>query len=222
MCRFLLAKSDQELEPQELLAAFAGMCRNSRAPDGDWQGDGWGVAWRQEGEWKLYKSLQPIWEDAQAFAAVPPTRLLVAHARSAGFPDQKGILAYNQPYVQDSLCFVFNGMIRGVRLPQGLEGEIGAQKIFAWLRQELERKDPAEALQGLDRVIRSRSRRVVGMNIGVVREDTFGLLCDYGDVENAAYFGLNYLQQEGRTLVCSEPLAGYPWNKMSRGQVRLL
>lgn len=222
MCRFLLARASVEFQPQELLTAFAGMCRSSRAPDGDWQGDGWGVTWKQGDEWRQYRSLQPVWEDQAAFATVPATRLLVAHARSAGFPDQKGILAYNQPYVADSLAFVFNGMIRGVRMPQGLEGNIGAQKIFSWLRQELQTKAPAQALEGLDRVIRSRARHVVGMNIGVVKDDTFGLLCDYGDAANADYFGLNYTEHDGLTLVCSEPLAGYTWHKMSQGQVQVI
>ncbi|MBI3954995.1 hypothetical protein HY338_01010, partial [Candidatus Gottesmanbacteria bacterium] len=44
MCRFLLVRSKIKIKPEKLLQDFAGMCQKSRAPDGDWQGDGWGIA----------------------------------------------------------------------------------------------------------------------------------------------------------------------------------
>lgn len=220
MCRFLLVRAKEKMDPQGLLSSFASVCEKSRAPDGDWQGDGWGVAWREEGSWSLRKSLSPIWQDTPVFSEIPATDLLVAHARSAGFPDQKGILEYNQPYVHDSTCFVFNGMIRGVRLPMKLDGRIGAQKIFSFLRQQLEKRDGAEALQLLDRLVLSHSRELVGMNVGLVTGDTFNLLCEYA--RNDSYFGLNYFQDKSVTVVCSEKLPAFQWKTMAKGQVLTL
>src|SRR3989344_7121114 len=149
LCRFLLARSEKPINPQPLLQDFAGMCKMCRAPDGDWQGDGYGIASQKDGRWRLYKSLKPIWQDEDIFSKVGAVNLLVAHARSTGFPQHKGNIEFNQPYVADSLCFVFNGMIKGVRLNMPLEGKIGAQKIFSLLLKEANIKSTKEALQSV-------------------------------------------------------------------------
>ena len=143
MCRFLLIRSQRGIKPEGLLSDFASMCQESRTPDGGWQGDGWGIAIKyqilnsKKQKWISKKYLEPIWKDQDLFDQFPETNICAVHARSAGFPKHKGILEYNQPYIQDELCFVFNGMIRGVTLPRQLEGEIGAQKIFSFLLQEI-------------------------------------------------------------------------------------
>jgi len=117
------------------------MCQRSHAPDGDWQGDGWGVAWQIDKSWKIHKSLSPIWEDLDKFSTIPQTNLFIVHARSAGFPQHKNTLEFNQPYLHNNLCFVFNGMIRGVKIQRVLGGKIGAQKVFSFLIEEMKTKN---------------------------------------------------------------------------------
>ena len=56
MCRFLLLSSDEPCEVREVMEQFARMCEQSTCLDGDWQGDGWGVAW---------------WEEAHGLVAAP-------------------------------------------------------------------------------------------------------------------------------------------------------
>lgn len=218
MCRFLMARSEQGvLETHTLLSAFATMCEHRRAPDGDWQGDGWGVAWRGDDGWQAKKSLSPIWQERNTFSSVPPTKLLVVHARSAGFPQHKGVIEFNQPYVKDGLCFVFNGMLRGVSVPLVLEGTIGAQKIFSFIKNEALHKGGDEALRALDGTIKAHTRRIDGMNAGLVQGDHFSALCEYADDEE--YFSVRYYQDPHITLVCSAPLLGYAWKKMEKGEV---
>ena len=220
MCRFLLARSKQVIQPAQILSAFAAMCEASRGSNGDRQEDGWGIAWNENGAWTLRKSLLPIWEEPGAYAEIPPTRLWVAHARSAGFAEHKGQLSHNQPYVADSLCYVFNGMLRGVRLPMRAEGEIGAQKIFSLIRQALAGQTAEQALRWTHDTLAQHSRHIVGMNIGLVQDERFHLLCEYA--EHPEYFGLNYHQDEYLTLACSEQLPGYTWQTMERNQIVVL
>ena len=217
MCRFLLARSEKPINPQPLLQDFAGMCKMCRAPDGDWQGDGYGIASQKDGRWLLHKSLKPIWQDEDKFSKVGATNLLIAHARSAGFPQHKGIINYNQPYVKDTMCFVFNGMIRGVQLSIPLEGKIGAQKIFSLLLNEAKNRSIEEALQSVRSLILANSQKIEGMNIGLVQEGRLYALCEYA--ENTNYFNLHFVQNSGISLICSQPISGYRWNKMSKGQV---
>lgn len=217
MCRFLMVRSREPTPPADLLRPFSQMCAASRAPDGDRQGDGWGVAWQQHERWALHKSLAPIWEDESVFSAFPASSSFVAHARSAGFSEHKGHLDHNQPYIEENVAFVFNGMVRGVRLPMRVPGDIGAQKICALALRSLETRDGVDTLRWLDETLVRHSRQIVGMNIGLVHDSRFYLLCEYG--ENADYFGLNYYTDDRITIVCSEHLPGYAWQTMSRGQV---
>lgn len=219
MCRFLLVKSQEVIKPEKLLKDFALMCQKSHAPDGDWQGDGWGIAWQENGTWKLKKSLLPIWEEQNSFLLIPNTNLFVVHARSAGFPQHKNNLDFNQPYISDNKCFVFNGMIRGVQIPRVLEGQIGAQKIFSYLREELKNSTTKESLQNLDETMLNNSKLVEGMNVGLVIDRTFYILCEYS--HHPSYFRLNFFHNNDLTLVCSEMIADYQWKSMTKGEIRV-
>lgn len=220
MCRFLLFKSKDKIDPQEYLKQFASICEKSLTPDGDRQKDGWGVAWKENGSWKIKKSLLPIWQERKILSTIPKTNLFIVHARSAGFPEHKDNLEFNQPYLQNSLCFVFNGMIRGVRLLRQLEGEIGAQKIFSFIQQELKKNSVKDSLQILNKTILQKSREVIGMNIGLVKDNLFFVLCQYSKYNN--YFNLCYYQNENLTLVCSEEFGLFDWNKMKKGEIIVL
>jgi len=221
MCRFLLIKSKTEIAPQELLNKFADMAQMSRAPDGDRQADGWGVAYQVNNiEWRVYKSLKPVWEDREAFSKIPPGKLFAVYARSASFPNQKGIIEYNQPYICGELCFVFNGVLQGVRSTTPLAGEIGAQKIFSLLKLQLKNKEPDQTLREVDKILRKNSQRINGLNIGLITNEGVYALCDYHD--NQQYFGIWSTQIEDMSLICSEPLNGFEWQQMQKGQVKSL
>ncbi len=226
MCRFLLVRSKEKIKPEEMLTRFATMCEKGQAPDGDWQGDGWGITVRiQNSElriknWDVYKSLKPIWKEINTFSKFPETNVFAVHARSAGFPQHRGNIEYNQPYISDDLCFVFNGMIKGVNIQRTLEGKIGAQKIFSLIRQEQKDKSIAEALRIVDKLILNNSKKILGMNIGIVRDDKFYILCEYDT--NPAYFRIRYYQDDVISIVCSEPIGSYDWEMMRKGEVLVL
>ena len=146
MCRFLLVKSKKSVKPHKFLASFALMAKKSKAYDGDWQGDGWGIVWMANKKWNIFKSLSPIWEDEHKFPDFPSTTIFAIHARSASFPQHKNNLEYNQPFINDSTVFVFNGLLKGVNLPYKVPGIIGAQKIWFLLKHELKNNSPVKAL----------------------------------------------------------------------------
>jgi len=218
MCRFVLLAAPAPCDMRPFVVQFAQMCQRSTGLNGEgWQGDGWGVAWQEKEKWNLNKSLSPIWKDQIKFASIPRTKLFVAHARSAGFPQHKNNLDFNQPYISDNLCFVFNGMIRGVKIPRVLEGQIGAQKIFSYLKQEIRRYSPDRALRQLNQELHKYSKIIEGMNIGLISNDKLYVLCQFNN--NQDYFGLRYTQNPEETIICSEPIARYSWNLMGKGEV---
>ena len=139
MCRFLLLASPMLCDMRPYVMQFAQMCQHSTGLHGEgWQGDGWGVAWRDDREaWQVQHSVAPIWTEIDTVQHLPPIRHLLVHARSASFAHHKGNIAYSQPYVCAPYAFVFNGFLKGVRLPRRVPGAIGAEKIWSLVQEQL-------------------------------------------------------------------------------------
>ena len=218
MCRFLLLSSDEPCEVREVVEQFARMCEQSTCLDGDWQGDGWGVAWWEEDAgWSRHRSLAPVWTEADYGRRVPATRRLVIHARAASFPEHKGDLAFAQPYVHGPYAFVFNGLIAGVRPPRGLKipGAIGAEKIWYLVRQRLdEGLSLREALAWVYAFLERHSRRIQGCNLGL--SDGRQAVSHNGNPTGLPYYQLHQAQRGGVRLICSEPFGDWPWRAQSR------
>lgn len=221
MCRLLMVKSKLPMQPQSRLQDFALMCQKSRTLDGDWQGDGWGIAWLDsQNKWQLKKSLSPIWEDQEKFKNIPKTKLFVSHARSASFSEQKGVIDYNQPYINSGYCFVFNGMLKGVKLRKKIKGEIGAQKIWRLLQWRLKTDHPSQALKNVYEFLKSNTREIEGLNIGLATKDSLFALCDQNC--NQEYFALRLMKKKAQQIVCSEEIGPYKFRQMKAGEIVFL
>ncbi|HUK14274.1 MAG TPA: class II glutamine amidotransferase [Thermoanaerobaculaceae bacterium] len=210
MCRLLAIKDRAPFAIAPWLRAFAAMARASR----EYQGDGWGCAWRDAAGWRVYRSVTPIWDDdLEPFAT---TTLLVAHARSA-FRNEGIAVENNMPFLAGGVVFAFNGELHGVRIREA--GRIGAEKVFNVVRR-FARADLAGGLARATEFIRSRSRYVRALNVVVSAGDSVVAQCAFG--EQPDYFTLHVARGDGRVAVCSEPLAGAAWAPMANGAVEVL
>jgi len=162
MCRFILLKSSKLIKPDRIVNSFADMAKKSKAFDGDWQGDGWGLSWLENSDWKSYKSIKPIWEDRQYLINFPQTKYFLIHARSSSFPKHKNNKNYNQPFNNKKYSYVFNGLLKGVTLSS--PGEIGSQKIWNLLKNNLNDTDPKEALNKVNSILFNKSRQIQALN----------------------------------------------------------
>jgi predicted glutamine amidotransferase len=221
MCRFLAAVADAPLATHELLTAFAEMAETSRSPDGDRQGDGWGVAWlAEDGEWQRYRSLAPVWEDRASFTRVPAATALAVHARSASFAADRGRLAHNQPYLLGRQAFVFNGLLTGVSLPGRRPGEIGAQRLARLLSSFLRRDAPAEALARLHALLLRRAVAVPALNLAVCGAQEVTAISHFET--HPEYYRLHHARDNGSTLLCSQPILGLAWRPLPNRTVSVL
>lgn len=214
MCRFLLFRSLIPRQPLDLLTRFAQMAQGSPAAAGDWQGDGWGIAWVDPVHgWQIHKSLRPVWEDQAEFAGFPATQVLAVHARSASFPQHKELIAFNQPYLSPQYAFVFNGLLKGVKLPQRVPGMIGAQKLWHLLQESLATQPPVQALTTLYDTIRQHTQEIRALNLGLI--DQQGRMVALSVfTQRPAYYQLQQCHTDDLTLLCSQPLPGYPFSPL--------
>lgn len=214
MCRILMVRSNEKMSITTLLNDFAAMCKNSQ----EWQGDGWGVSWKLEDRsWKVEKSLKPIWEDKEKFDQIPQSNMFIVHARGASFPSQKGDIGFNQPYVDDDLCFVFNGELYGVSIKA--EGKIGAQKIFSLIKKYLDKDDPKKTLIMIQDLLINNSKGILGLNVGFVLDDNFYVSCYFGDDNKKDYYTVRYFENKTQTIICSEKISNFPWKNIGKGEV---
>ena len=79
----------------------------------------------------------------------------------SSIPNQKGKIEYNQSYISGDYCFVFNGMLRGIRIKKKVEGEIGAQKIWSLLQKKLRSKKPERALKKLHEFLKKTRAKLM-------------------------------------------------------------
>lgn len=206
MCRFLVLRSETPLDAGPYLEAFAERCRLSK----EYQGHGWGVAWREGDAWRTYRTLTPIWEDTRR---VPPTTLVIAHARSA-FRDEGIVVENNMPFVEEGVAFAFNGELRGVRLRT--PGATGAWRIFHLLLRLRARMNGGgtKPFRRAAEILEARSDHVRALN--VVGSDGRRVWVSSTFSEDPEYFTLHRLSDRtsagALTLVSSEPfpLPGAP------------
>lgn len=213
MCRFLMMRgnANEAFDPRSVLATFRERCRDSR----EYQGHGWGAAWRVEGAWSRYKSLTPIWDDDPELPK--EADFLIVHARSA-FRDEGIVIENNMPFYRGERAFVFNGELQGVRLR--IPGRIGAEKIFHLIEQK-DQGNLDDAVAAADDLLVSKSERVRAMNVALTDGDRIYTSCRYTEMPD--YFTLYF--REGRegnvAAVCSEPL-DESFEPMASGERRVL
>lgn len=215
MCRFLLFKSQVQTNPQKILRAFSQMVKKSKAFDGDWQGDGWGISWLENNTWKSYKSVKPVWEDDMKDTLLFSSRIFLIHARSASFPQHKNNKEYNQPFTNSENAFVFNGLIKGVSLE--LSGAIGSQKIWALLQKKLSTTSIEKALKNTLKTLIHNSREVQALNMGVADKKNIYVLCYYS--KHADYYSLYYSKTDECSIISSEPIDGFDFTRLFKDDV---
>lgn len=203
MCRILYARAETPFSITEMLTPFAELSRSSR----EFQGHGWGCAWREQDGWHQYHDIRPIWEDD--LAQFGNTHLLLAHARSA-FRDEGIVVDNNMPFTDGESVFIFNGELRGVRIRS--DGRIGAEKIFNYIRR-FDKGDKCAATARAVEIINKRSAYVRAMNIILSDGQQSCLSTSYS--EDPDYFQMHKKQDGNLHLVCSQPFPGDPdWTRI--------
>jgi predicted glutamine amidotransferase len=223
MCRILLIKTTKKINPQKYLHAFAEMSEKSRALDGDWQGDGYGISWLQNNSWNIQKSTDPIWKDISSFENIPDSKIFMVHARSATYKSklEEGDTSYNQPYIADGLSYVFNGHLKGVRLKRKVAGKVGAEKLFnLFLEFYKSENNIFSSIRKLNHFIKENVNQILAMNYGVSDKKNIYATCNYSpNKKNPDYHKLHVYSSQDLKIITSEPILDFTYQKMAQGEI---
>lgn len=195
MCRLLYVNTKKENYIEQFLHQFAIISKNSK----EYQGHGWGFAFIQDGQWKYYKNIKPIWEDD--LSQFGKSTRFIAHARSA-FKDEGIVVENNMPFYDDKNIFVFNGELRGVKIKE--EGRIGAEKIFNYLKR-FDKGNFYDALKKGTEIIIKKTNYIRAMNIIVASENSTSLFSLFNEDED--YFKMWFKKTDDEIIICSQPFS---------------
>jgi predicted glutamine amidotransferase len=196
MCRLLAVHDSRPFDIGSHVAQLAAVARNSR----EYQGDGWGCAWLEAGEWCVYRNIRPVWEDD--LSRFGRTTLLLAHARSA-FRNEGLDVANNMPFITGREVFIFNGEMRGVRIRA--VGRIGAEKLFHFLMR-FNGDNRGERLRKALDIVKRRSRYIRAMNFILARPEALWVHACFSEAPE--YFTMHKKQAGAQFVICSEPYPG--------------
>ena len=222
MCRHLAYVGSPVAITASLFDAPHSLARQAEHPrlqtSGTTNPDGWGIAWyggdHAEPEW--YRTVTPIWEDAEFAARAPSitSRAFVAAARLAS-PGATLVDTGNAPFVSGRWAFSLNGIVNGFpdgigdalradvepARHAGIVGDADTEVLFALLLQALDAgTDPASALADV-------VHRVAAITTG--RLNLF--LTDGSDLF-ATRYGNSLWRLD--TMLASEPLDGRAWEEV--------
>jgi predicted glutamine amidotransferase len=206
MCRFLFVNKTSEFGIEETLLSFSQMCRLSRTPfDNDRQKDGWGITWLdQDNKWVEFKSTDPIWENINYFTQFPNSKTFIAHARSKSFNDDVVDTKFNQPLVDDGLCFALNGEMKGVSIR--IDGDFGAAKVFNLIKKYIKTsKSVIVAVEKTRDQINIATKKLKASNFILCDKKKVYVLCNHWG-ETPKYHTLHISKQASSVFICSEPL----------------
>lgn len=179
----------------------------------EYQGHGWGCAYLENGDWKIYHNICPIWEDN--FSRFGRSTLLLVHARSA-FEGTEIKVENNMPFSDDKYVFIFNGELRGVKIKE--EGRIGAEKIFNYIKR-FDKGDMRAALERGVKIIQKKTDYTRAMNIIIADKNKAYLASVFS--EDPDYFTLNQ-KENGALVICSQPYPGEnDWKKISNKTIQV-
>ena len=204
MCRLfgiLSTKKRLDLSP-DLLSSPCSFFAQSHADPQRKQKDGWGMAWRQSGAARVFKSGLPIYQERKKFTRLVRTirsRSVLAHLRHASNPLglKESLLIgprHSQPFVWKQYSFVHNGCLN---IPLEIKRDLGP------LKSKVKGRNDSEVLFWLlMKHVRSSRGDVPKAFRNAVREvwKTWDDLDPKLKNMAAPYFGLNMILSDGKRL----------------------
>ena len=205
---------------------------------------GWGVSWLENGELRLEKDKQPIWESERASSLIQEIKsnLIVVHARKNASQEPSKVRSH--PFLHEALgkqwIFAHNGTIKCPE-PRGHipESDVDSERFFCHLLDVLEQSDRQLGFKSEEEIVLEALRMsiretkiVTALNFILANSQNLYVarLCE----KNEQYYDLRYLRRSWKNKVSrkvgkrpeevavvfsSERLSEESWKHLGNGQL---
>lgn len=229
MCRILFAVG--QIDMNYLIAGLLAMAtdqnsfheRNQKKGLGtNKHGDGWGLAYWQNGRWKIYKSTKAVYNDdsLDKFRSLQP-QIALFHVRKAYIG--KISLPNTQPFRYKQYVFGHNGVVEEtISFSSSFQpkGETDSEKVFysilTFLHKKKKTKEPAQLLA---QTLNQFSGKEIG-NLLLSTKDKTYLASTNGSWPK--YFQMSIGQNQNTTIISSEQIkynTPLTWKQIPRSNI---
>lgn len=201
MTRFLVINKKERFDIEETLRIFAEASENNPTPDGNWQGDGWGISYVDPYlKWRGYKTFVSIWKCMDFFNIFMPSNIFMMHARTLEAEEQYVSEDHNMPYYNDEISFVFDGVEDEQQI--NLEDGYFFDKFWGKILQ-LDQNDFETGLRELCNGITLNKVGLKAANF-VISDKKNIYIYSKTENHNNAYYKLKYQINENQIIIASQ------------------
>jgi predicted glutamine amidotransferase len=226
MCRMVAFASAVPRDAAPFLGHLARFCESGnlvarwKKHDGGNHPDGWGIAYRQEGEIRAVRSGKPAASDPLLSQLAIRTDRFIGHVRFASNPET--VHAGNShPFIASGIALAHNGTFYGTIGGEGDARRVSDTLVFLEL---LAARWKDRTLQGLESVLREAlsEGELVGeysaANLLIAAGDRLFALRRFR--RDPDYYTLYLSERDGHPVVASQPLdTGDGWRLLEDGEL---
>ena len=226
MCRMIAFASQEPREIAPFLSHLARLSAQGNLVDG-WERrpggnhpDGWGIAFRQEGETRLIRSGEPASTDPALGTIRGSTGRFLGHVRYAS--DTSTVNAANaHPFLVRGIALAHNGTFKGRIGEEAERRKVSDTLVFLEsLADRWKERTPAGLCEALSTLL--GEQKLVGAysaaNLLIANGEAIFALRDYRKRED--YYTLFLRAEPGLVILASEPLDDSPgWRALENGEL---
>lgn len=183
---------------------------------------GWGIAWLENGNFRIEKAITPAYKDKTflALAKIINSKLNIVHIRKASAGTIK--IRNNQPFKRGKWVFAHNGTILNYKKlyhlinVKHLEGETDSEAFFQLLMKNLKKLCAEKAISNVVNDI-AKLCKYSSLNCIFSEGEKLYALCEYK--KEPSYYRMNYLKANNRVIVSSEKIGAQKCEKMKNHEL---
>lgn len=222
MSRFIFINKKQRFDIEENLKAFAALSEDNPTPEGNWQGDGWGISWVDPYlKWRDYRTFISIWKNTEFMHIFMPSNTFLLHVRTLEVAEEYISEEHNLPYSTDELTFVFDGELTSTEAIK--ESQLPADRIWEKIKS-LNRENLESEFRQLCESIDLEKENLKAANLVLSDKNNLYVYNKYNP-EFEYYYQIKFVTNEEKIIFSSqemsiENLQITDWQKMQNGEYK--
>lgn len=220
MSRFLFINKKERFDIETDLTVFAENAEMNHTPEGNWQGDGWGISWLDPlGGWREFKLFMPIWKNKDFLYMFTPSNTFLMHVRTLAAEEEYISEEHNLPFTNENISFAFDGDL--------IESEIGtANKLIAdkfWETiKTFDLNNLENEFKNFCENINLETEALKAANLVLCNKENVYVYSKY-KTELESYYQLNYVIDENKIVFSSQEMNIEDittWQKLGNGEFK--